>query len=104
MVGGRTAAALWGAASRTCIIHTPNFYVLEYFAVKFILNLIFAQIFIEFVLAKNKKVPVVQLLLSQEMNTVTRVQILDETHCISHSTSTLGKGMNPNILPPAIDK
>ena len=25
----------------------------------------------------------------------TRVQILDETDCISHSTNTLGKGMNP---------
>ena len=26
----------------------------------------------------------------------------DETDCISHSTNTLGKGMNPIILPPAI--
>ena len=34
----------------------------------------------------------------------TRVQILDETDCISHSTNTLGKGMNPIILPPAMDK
>ncbi len=33
------------------------------------------------------------------MNTATRVQILDETHCISHSTNTLGKGINPIILP-----
>ena len=24
--------------------------------------------------------------------------------CISHSTNTLGKGMNPFILPPAIGK
>ena len=24
--------------------------------------------------------------------------------CISHSTNTLGKGMNPIILPPAVDK
>ena len=32
----------------------------------------------------------------------TRVQILDETDCISHSTNTLGKGMNPIILPPAM--
>ena len=31
-------------------------------------------------------------------------QILDETDCISHSTNTLGKGMNPFILPPAMDK
>ena len=33
-----------------------------------------------------------------------RVQILDETDCISHSTSTLGKGMNPIVLPPAMSK
>ena len=32
----------------------------------------------------------------------TRVQILDETDGISHSTNTLGKGMNPIILPPAM--
>ena len=35
---------------------------------------------------------------------VTQVQILDETDCISHSTNTLGKGMNPIILPPAMGK
>ena len=29
---------------------------------------------------------------------------LDETDCISHSTNTLGKGMNPVILPPAMSK
>ena len=34
----------------------------------------------------------------------TRVQILDEADCISHSTNTLGKGMNPIILPPAMGK
>ena len=39
-----------------------------------------------------------------EMDTATRVQILDETDCISHSTNTLGKGMNPIILPPAMGK
>ena len=38
------------------------------------------------------------------MDTATRVQILDETDCISHSPHTLGKGMNPIILPPAMDK
>ena len=38
------------------------------------------------------------------MNTATRVQILDETDCISHSTNTLGKGMNQIILPPAMGK
>ena len=35
---------------------------------------------------------------------MTRVQTLDETDCISHSTNTLGKGMNPIILPPAMGK
>ena len=37
----------------------------------------------------------------REMDTATRVQILDETDCISN---TLGKGMNPIILPPAMGK
>ena len=32
------------------------------------------------------------------------VQILDETDYISHSTNTLGKGMNSIILPPAMGK
>ena len=41
---------------------------------------------------------------SKEMDTATRFQILDETDCISHSTNTLGKGMNPIILPPAMGK
>ena len=36
------------------------------------------------------------------MDTVTQVQILDETDWILHSTNTLGKGMNPIILPPAM--
>ena len=31
-------------------------------------------------------------------------QKLDETDCISHCTNTLGKGMNPIILPPAMGK
>ena len=35
---------------------------------------------------------------------MTRVQTLDETDCISHSTNTLGKGMNPINLPPAMGK
>ena len=34
----------------------------------------------------------------------TQRQILDEADCISHSTRTLGKGMNPIILPPAMGK
>ena len=28
----------------------------------------------------------------------------DEADCISRSTNTLGKGMNPIILPPAMGK
>ena len=39
-----------------------------------------------------------------EMDTATRVQIMDETDCISHSTNTLEEGMNPIILPPAMGK
>ena len=42
--------------------------------------------------------------ISLEMDTATRVQILDEADYISHSTNTLGKGMNPIILPPAMGK
>ena len=34
----------------------------------------------------------------------TQVQILDETDSISHSTNTLGKGMNLIILLPAMGK
>ena len=48
--------------------------------------------------------PVVKWLSSQEMDTTKRVQILDETDCVSHSPNTLGKGMNPIILPPAMGK
>ena len=33
-------------------------------------------------------------------DTATRVQIQYEADCISHSTNTLGKDMNPLILPP----
>ena len=39
-----------------------------------------------------------------ELDTAIRVRILDKTDCISYSTKTLGKGMNPIILPPAIGK
>ena len=38
------------------------------------------------------------------MDTATRVQILDDTDCISRSTNTIGKGMYPIILPPAMGK
>ena len=33
-----------------------------------------------------------------------QVQFQDEADYISHSTNTLGKGMNPIILPPAMGK
>ena len=33
-----------------------------------------------------------------------RVQIVDETDSILHSTNTLGKGMDPIILPPTMGK
>ena len=49
-------------------------------------------------------VPVVYWLSSWEMYTAKRVQILDETDCISNCTNTLGKGMNPIILPPGMGK
>ena len=29
---------------------------------------------------------------------------IEHDDCISHSTNTLGKGMNPIILPPAMGK
>ena len=38
------------------------------------------------------------------MDTAALDQILDEDDCISHSTNTLGKGMNPIILLPAMAK
>ena len=50
------------------------------------------------------EVPVVWWLSSYEMDTAKRVQILDEADCISHNTNTLGKGVNPIILPPAMGK
>ena len=34
----------------------------------------------------------------------TWVQILTEAVCISHSANTLEKGLNPTVLPPAMDK
>ena len=38
------------------------------------------------------------------METAIRVQILDEADCISHSTNTIGKGINPIILHPVMGK
>ena len=35
---------------------------------------------------------------------VTLVQILNEAVYIAYSTNTLGKGMNPTILTPAMSK
>ena len=55
-------------------------------------------------LDKLMEVPVVLWSSLSEMDTATRVQILDETDCISHSTNTLGKSMNPTILPPGMGK
>ena len=46
----------------------------------------------------------VSYLSSLEMVTATRVQILDKSDCISHSTNTLGKGMNSFIHPQAMSK
>ena len=40
----------------------------------------------------------------KEMDTGIRVQILDDTGRISHFTNTLGKGVNPIILPPPMGK
>ena len=36
------------------------------------------------------------------MNSVTCVQILNKVICISHNIKTLGKGINPTILPSTI--
>ena len=38
------------------------------------------------------------------MDTARQIQILNKSVCILHSINTLGKGMNPIILPPAMDK
>ena len=38
------------------------------------------------------------------MDTPTRVKFLDEDVCISQSTNTPGKGMNPIILLPTMHK
>ena len=38
------------------------------------------------------------------MDTATPVQILDEVVRISNLANTLGKGMNPTIFSPAMDK
>ena len=43
-------------------------------------------------------------LLSEEMDTVTGVQTLDEADCISQGTNTLGNGINPIIFTPTMGK
>ena len=43
-------------------------------------------------------------ILSFPLNGKWELQIMDKADCISHSTNTLGKGMNPVILPPAMGK
>ena len=45
-----------------------------------------------------------ETIMSSEINPATRVRILDEAFCISHSTNTIGKGMNLTILSPALNK
>ena len=38
------------------------------------------------------------------MDAAIQDQTLDEADCISYCTNTVGKGMNPVILLPAMDK
>ena len=52
----------------------------------------------------NSSAPIRDVALRTYRKQWTIVQILDETDCISHSTNTLGKGMNPVILSPAMSK
>ena len=40
----------------------------------------------------------------KKMNTVTRVQILDEIVCVSRGINTIGKSVNPTILHPPMGK
>ena len=39
-----------------------------------------------------------------KLDTVIRVQNLDDAVCISRKANTLGKGMNPNIVPLVMGK
>ena len=39
-----------------------------------------------------------------EIDTAIQVQILGKAVCISYKTNTLGNGMNPSILLPAMGK
>ena len=44
------------------------------------------------------------MVIIEEIDTTTRVQVLDKAICISFSANTIWKGMNPTILFPAVDK
>ena len=48
--------------------------------------------------------PVAEWLSSDKEDLNAQVQYLEKAVCISHSTNTLGKGMNTTILLPAIGK
>ena len=45
-----------------------------------------------------------QTFVDQLTNIGKNISSMSWTDCISHSTNTLGKGMNPFILPPAMGK
>ena len=46
----------------------------------------------------------VMVIVVGKIDAATRVQILDEDDYILHSTNTLGKGISPIILPPAMGR
>ena len=60
----------------------------------------------KFLITNNgwKETLLMQWLLSQDVDSPTWVQILNEVVCISHSTNTLGKAMNLTILLSTMDK
>ena len=47
---------------------------------------------------------IIELTKNELIGKVIRVQILDDAVRISHRANTLGKGMDPTILPTAIGK
>ena len=55
------------------------------------------------ILLKNKNdVHAAQRLSPLEMKSATRVQVQDETVCVSLRGNSFGEGMNPSILPAAM--
>ena len=44
------------------------------------------------------------MVMVMEMDMANQVQILDKAVCLSYNANTLGKGMNPTILPQAMGK